>query len=147
MNLVMRATLYFCLLVSWTKSYCATCHFYNKTPFDIVIHLNVALARDKELHIPANNQEMIDTGIFPVRSYVIHASVYKDNDKKNFDVQVYESNQMKYRTLKCALFVEPQRLTDPTQKDKHAISLDHITFWVAPEHPEYGEEVERAGLS
>lgn len=143
----MLTALYFCLLISWTASYCATCHFYNKTPFDIIIHVNVAIAPDKELHIPANNQEIVDTGIFPVRSYVIHALIYKDNDKKDYDVQVYESTQMKYRTLKCALFVEPQRVTDPNQKDKHTISLDTLTFWVAPEHPEYGEQVERATLS
>ena len=142
MKNIVRMSLYICLVLSTSVVYGTTCHFYNKTPYDIIVNSDIPLAPDKELRIPANDQGTCSTGIFPVRSYIIHALVSNFNDKNQQKIQVYESNNMEFRTLKCSLFIEPRIARDPNQKNKRILDLDSIKFWAVSEHPEHGEEVE-----
>lgn len=138
-----RLTIPVCLILVSGNVMCVTCHFYNKTPYEMIISLDVPLAVDQEIKVPAGANEIVYTGFMPVRSYVVQALITKLNEKKPQKVLVYQSNRMSFRSLKCALFIEPLTLREagkpPSQKK---LRLDAVKFWVVPETPDHGEEAD-----
>jgi len=118
-----------------------TCRFYNRTPFDVTFSLDIPLARDKEVTIPAGAQEVYNTGIYPIRSLLVHALIKRLNGKKPKKVLVYESKGMKFMNLKCALFIEPL-LAKEDENGEDQLHLNALKFWAAHETPSHGEQLD-----
>jgi hypothetical protein len=121
-----------------------TCQFYNRTPFDVIFSLDMPFARDKEITIPAGEQEVLNTGIYPVRSFLVYALINrhnnKGNDKDPKKVLIYESRGMKFINLKCALFIEPL-LVKEDENGKKKLHLNALKFWATHETPSHGEQL------
>jgi hypothetical protein len=118
-----------------------SCHFYNRTPFDLVFSMDIPLARDKEITIPAGAHEVYNTGIYPVRSLLVHALINRLNGKKPKKVLVYEYKGMKFVNMKCALFLEPL-LVKEEEKGAAQLHLKALKFWAAHETPSHGEQLD-----
>jgi hypothetical protein len=118
-----------------------TCHFYNRTPFDVTFSLDMPFARDKEITIPAGEQEVYNTGMYPVRSLLVHALINRLNNKDPKKILVYESKGMKFMNLKCALFIEPLLIKED-ENGKKKLHLNALKFWATHETPSHGEQLD-----
>lgn len=53
--------------------------FYNKTPYDIKIKVDVAFGFDKEVVIPAGEEKKVNVGLHFIRGYIIRALMAKSS--------------------------------------------------------------------
>lgn len=135
----MRFVILTCGSILAMNAHCVTCHLYNRTPFDVIISLDVPLGRDKSITLPANSNDILYTGFAPIRGYTVEAMIAKVNEKSPRKILVYESRKICFKNLKCSLFIEPV-ITCEAKDPKKKLHLDAIKFWVVAEQPERGEE-------
>lgn len=83
--------------------------FYNKTPYDIKIKVNVALGFDKEVVIPAGGEEKVSVGLHYIRGYIIRALIAKSS--KTFDSAmdriIVNSKENRVLSHDCTIGCEP----------------------------------------